>query len=237
MSNTEANISKIDAALAAAKARKAAKLGVNPTDIADVKVAKKSVTPVDKATKLSERDAKREAIKRDREERAAAKAAKKATKVVGKASHMSKVDKAAEKLPSITAQANEVLQNAIINLTSVELATLALHIQHYNRVKATERAVETKLAVGHTVTVIGGDPRYIGKVGVATKVQRIRCYVEVDGLNKPLYLFTSDVKVTTAALAPIEEEVTQSDADETGAPDDTSFNVDELEQDATGTDG
>jgi hypothetical protein len=56
-----------------------------------------------------------------------------------------------------------------------------------------------KVEAGNTVTIISGDARYVGKTGTVSKAQRIRCYVEIPGVSKPVYLFTSDVEVMAAA--------------------------------------
>ena len=113
--------------------------------------------------------------------------------------HMRKVLKAAEKLGSLGQAAELLFNEATANLTQSELATLAFHIQHFNRVKATERALGQKVVAGQNVQIIGGDPRFIGKSGTVFKAQRIRCYVTLDGVNKPIYLFTSDVQVNSSA--------------------------------------
>ena len=79
---------------------------------------------------------------------------------------------------------------------------LALHLQHFNRVKATERALGQRVVQGTSVRIVAGDPRFIGLSGTVVKAQRIRCYVEVPGIKKPVYLFTSDVEVqSTSAQA------------------------------------
>jgi len=62
-------------------------------------------------------------------------------------------------------------------------------------VQATQRALSQKVAAGDEVRILGGDPRYVGMTGTVSKAQRIRCYVTVGGVNKPIYLFTSDVQV------------------------------------------
>jgi hypothetical protein len=75
---------------------------------------------------------------------------------------------------------------------------LALHIQHFNRVKATERALDQRVVQGTPVRIIGGDPKFMGMTGTVTKAQRIRCYVTVPGAKREVYLFTSDVEVLEA---------------------------------------
>lgn len=208
MSDTETttkavDTSTIDAAIAAAQARKAAKAAAGNTGGA-VKGAKppkeKVEKPVkDKAAADAERAAKQAEILKEREARKAAKAAERSAKLAEKLAargpaHMSKVQRAAEKLPELTEVAQGVFNDATTNLTGPQLAALASHLAHFNRVRATERALGTKIEAGVKVTIVGGDPRFVGKTGVVAKAQRIRCYVDVPGVNKQVYLFTSDVE-------------------------------------------
>lgn len=192
---SEDKISEIDKLIAAAKARKAAKAALKteggeaagaPADKAEAKAARASA----RAEAKVQRDA-------ERAERKAAKAALKS----GKTAHMSKVDKAAGRLPSLNESAQLILSDATANLSAAQVAALALHLQHFNRVKATERALSTKIEAGMKVTIVGGEARFIGQTGTVTKAQRIRCYVAVEGHEKPVYLFTSDVAVVAVAEA------------------------------------
>lgn len=196
---------KIDAAIKAAEARKAAKAAAGGEVTKAAKPSKPAkgdkVEKPAKAAKAddAERAAKKAQIEADRAERKAKKEAERAAKVAEKAAnrkpaHMSKVEKAAEKLPVLAETAQVLFGDATANLSRDQVAALALHLQHFNRVKATERALNTKIEAGMTVRIVGGDPRYVGKVGTIEKAQRIRCYVEVDGLTKPVYCFTSDVE-------------------------------------------
>jgi hypothetical protein len=212
MSNS--NVSAIDKAIQAALARKkakengteasastaapAAKAAAKPQKVAKVaepkaakvseeeKAAKLAKRDAERAQKKAERDAAREKRKEEREE------ARKA-----RTPHMSKVTKAAEKLPELSEEASKAFNEIVMNFNASQVAALSAHLSHYNRVKATERALDRKLEVGDTVLIVSGDPRFINKVGTVAKVQRIRCYVDVDGFNKPAYLFTSDVELAT----------------------------------------
>jgi len=211
---TDASVTEIDKALGAAKARKAAREGKPATAAATTgekpakaaKVAKEPAAP--KRPRLTdEQKAERETAK------AADRAAKKATRDAARAAkkaerdaarqpaHMRKVLKAAERLGTLNDSAQLIFNEATANLTAADLATLALHIQHFNRVKATERALTQAITEGQSVRIVGGDPRFIGQTGKVTKAQRIRCYVEVTGAKKPVYLFTSDVEAVVAATA------------------------------------
>ncbi len=211
-------VTAIDKAIAAAKARQAAKAGMKgstpeagkgkgskaPKEPKAPKTPK--VTDEEKAAKKATRDAERLAKKAVRD---AARSEKKAAKELERASkkaHMSKVDKAAGKLPSLYAEAQEAFDNITCNFGAGQIAAIAAHLTHFNRAKATERALSQKLAEGDVVRIVSGDTRYIGQVGNVTKAQRIRCFVELEGVNKPVYLFTSDVEVIESASdAPVAE--------------------------------
>lgn len=209
--NTDQNISDIDKALAAAKARKAAKTGGDATATAakPAKAAKEPAAPKEpkrprltdeeKAARIETRNQERATRK---EARDAARAAKLAERIANKQpAHMRKVAKAAEKLPALSQALTLLLGEITVNNSAADLAAFASHLQHFNRVQSTTRATSQKLEAGQTVTIVGGDPRFIGKTGTVAKAQRIRCYVTVEGSKKDIYLFTSDVQATPAPAA------------------------------------
>lgn len=191
-------LSAIDKALAAAKARKAAKDSTPPPAGDDVQTVTVQKSDADKALKLAEREARRAQIAKEREERKAAKAA---AQPKGPA-HMKKIDRAASKLPGLNDQMQLTFNEVTTNFSAEQITALALHLQHFNRVKATERALGQRVVQGTSVRIVAGDPKFIGLSGTVVKAQRIRCYVEVPGIKKPVYLFTSDVEVqSTSAQA------------------------------------
>lgn len=196
-------LSAIDKALAAAHARKAMKEGLS-TD-ASTGEAKAPKAKVDADSKARDRMAKDAERTRKAAERDAARAAKRAAKAAAKANakpaHMKKIERAASKLPALNNQMELLFNEATTNFSAQQITALALHLQHFNRVKATERALGQKIEAGQTVRIIGGDPKFIGQTGTITKAQRIRCYVEVPGAKKAVYLFTSDVEIAAVAKA------------------------------------
>jgi hypothetical protein len=220
--NTD-NTTAIDAAIAAAKARKAAKN--NPTEESTATDATESTTPSEKparkarivgpksekepkkprqtdeekAAKKVVRDAEREAKKATRQIARANKLALKASDK--KPAHMEKVLKAAARLPGLTETATRFFNEITVNLSAADLTAIAMHIQHFNRVKATHRALSQRVSVGDSVRIVSGDTRYAGQTGVVSKAQRIRCYVDVPGAKKPVYLFTSDVEILSASVS------------------------------------
>jgi len=193
-------LSAIDKALAAAKARKAASAStsapMSDEASAEQPTVKVKKSDADKAQRIADREARK--AQRDAE-RAARKAAK-ASQPKGPA-HMKKLDRAAGKLPSLNDQMQLTFNEVTTNFSAEQITSLALHLQHFNRVKATERALGQKVETGFQVRIIGGDPRFIGMTGTVNKAQRIRCYVDIPGVRKPVYLFTSDVEVVTSQAA------------------------------------
>lgn len=206
MSDSKTDVSKIDQAIANARARKAAKDSGGNTNTpaktpraeqADAAPKRPRLTDEEKAAKKAKQDAEREERKAAKE---AERAQKKADRETNKRTpHMSKVEKAANRLPTLNTQAQTTFNEITANFSRDQVAALALHLQHFNRVKATERALGQAIEAGMSVTIIGGDSRFIGQTGTVVKAQRIRCYVEVPGAKKPVYLFTSDVEPAAAS--------------------------------------
>jgi transcription antitermination factor NusG len=189
-------LSAIDKALAAAKARKATKDGT-PLEASD-KPAKTKTPKVEAADKTVAKLAKEAARKARQEQRAtereARRAAKAAERATAKTPHMKKIEKAATALPDMSTAMKLIFAEATTNFSAAQITALALHLQHFNRVKATERALSQKLEAGMAVRIIGGPTKHVGKMATVSKAQRIRCFVEIPGVGKPVYLFTSDVE-------------------------------------------
>jgi len=162
--------------------------------VKEPKAAKEKPTDEAKAAAAAKREEERAEAKAKRdEERAAKKAQKLAEAAAKKSAHMSKVDRAAAKLPALGAEAQTALGDVTSNLSLEQLTALALHIQLHVRRRSTEAAPTAKLEVGQTVRIVtSADPKYIGMTGTVTKAARLRCFVDV-GTKKPAYLFVSDV--------------------------------------------
>jgi transcription antitermination factor NusG len=197
--NVNTKLSAIDKALAAAKARKEAKDGATEIPKAKGSKPKAERIKLDDATKAAAkaakdeaRSARRELMKQQREERRAAKALERAN---AKMPHMKKIERAAASLPSMSDSMTLTFNEVTTNFSAEQITALALHLQHFNRVKATERALKQELAVGQKVRIISGVQKYVGMTGTVEKAQRIRCFVSVPGSRKPVYLFTSDVEL------------------------------------------
>jgi hypothetical protein len=182
-----------DAAAAVAKVAKDAE-----------KLAAREVKKTEAAAKKEQRDAERLVRKG---EKAMEREAKKAEKPArNEKAHMSKVDKAAAKLPKLGDDATNAFNDLTVSLPADQIAALAQHLLHFNRAQATQRALSQKLNVGDQVEILAGDSKAFGMVGIVSKAQRIRCFVDVEGFRNPVYLFSSDVKV----IAPVEMAIAKS---------------------------
>lgn len=118
--------------------------------------------------------------------------------------HMAKIEKILGSLPALTGDAKTVYV-AANQLSTADLNNLLAHINVSIRqrgvlalAESNANGTKTGLAVGDTVRVVSGQPRFVGQVGKVTKMQRIRCYVQLEGQDKPTYLFISDVVASSS---------------------------------------
>lgn len=169
----ETKITEVDKQIAAAKANKA-----------------KRVTDPEREAQKAAAAAEREAKKAERQAERDRKAAERANRQV----HMAKVDRAAQQLPTLSNDASRLFNEITANLSQNDVASLAAHLNHFNRVHATQSSATATLSEGMTVVITGGDPKYIGKTGTVSKAQRIRCYVDIGG-EKPVYLYSAHVRI------------------------------------------
>lgn len=197
------NISAIDRALAAAKARKAAKEEFSDADAdaapmlrkaeksmikpdAAEKAAVKALKDAQKANKKAERDA----------ERARRKMEKSTVQAVKKTSHMKKVERALSKLPSLNEATQLIFNEATCNISGQQLDALAQNILHHNRMMATVNAMKSNmLRIGDMVRITGGEPKFIGMVGTVAKSRQLRAKIQVEGVEKLVYIFTGQAEL------------------------------------------
>ena len=217
---SETKMSAIEEALAKARARKAAKeaagiLPESPVPAAEKpkkaakepKPAKESISPdreAAKAAKAEVRAAKQAQLEADREARRQAREARKAEKSSTKATaaprsaHMKKVENARSKLMTLNSEAELVYNEITANYSGVMVNAIAEHLKLYVRMSSTQRAQSgAAFPIGTKVTITGGDPKHIGKVGIVTKSQKLRTFVDV-GERKEVYIFTTDAKMIAA---------------------------------------
>lgn len=193
--SSENKMDRIDAIVNAARAKKASRAevprGSSPEATDSGKKVKLSAE--EKAARQAQRDAEKATKRAQREARRAEKNSLKATP------HLAKVAKAASRLPNLSDTAIKTFNEVTLNFSREMVGALALHLQHFNRRQATERALGQKIEAGMKVRITAGDSRYVGQVATVTKAQRIRCYVSIPGVKKDVYLFTSDVEPATNA--------------------------------------
>lgn len=207
-------LTAIDRALAAAKARKAAKDSSNDssagkqdfTSIAKLDTESTQTPPRTPRADTAAREAKQAQLKQEREERRQAREAKKAERASQRETdlstrknnaHMKKVETAKLRLPIMDAPSETAYNELINKLTDQQLCTLAEHLRFKARLTSTKSAPTTALAVGTRVRITNGEGRYIGLVGTVTKSQRLRSFVSVPKYRRDAYVFTSDLEVVT----------------------------------------
>lgn len=129
--------------------------------------------------------------------------------------HMSKVDKVANLLPQLSTDAS-VLFTAANNMASADICALVAHLNIAIRkrgIVSSASSTSGKLSVGDQVRIRSSqtNPRFIGMTGTVAKVQRIRCYVRLEGRDKDDYFFITDCEQvgSPSALAADLTEVVQ----------------------------
>lgn len=119
---------------------------------------------------------------------------------------MSKVNKVAAQLPPLSPDA-QLLFNAANNMSTADINSLVSHLNISIRRRGVQAVAQgstgpSSLKVGDRVTIRSGPPRFIGQSGVVSKVQRIRCYVRLDGRNKDDYFFIADTSPISMSSHP-----------------------------------
>ena len=116
---------------------------------------------------------------------------------LGKAAASStKLEKARAKLSLLTEKQEETIAQLKSEYSLPEILQLIEHLQFHTREVGLTKAMSSAapINVGDKVEIIDGTPHYVGRVGIVIKSQRIRCYVQLDDVEKPVYLYTTDVK-------------------------------------------
>jgi hypothetical protein len=106
------------------------------------------------------------------------------------------VERARAKLGSLNTEAEKIFSEVVSNFGVYEIELIAEHLVVHARAYKTQRALtQTQLPLGSTVTITGGDRRYIGMTGKVVHSQKLRAKVEVEGVAKPVYIYTGEAKV------------------------------------------
>lgn len=208
-------LSAIERALAAVRARKAAKGESDetpPTIVTTPKTRGLTATSKVVAAEKKEDKARRKAeasaeLERAKAEHRAKREADRATRAAERAkareartttrnnaqspAHMKKVETARSKLPTLEARTANIFADATSNLTATQLEALAVHLQFHNRLAATTAAPTKAIPVGTQVRIVGGDHRFLGMTATITKSRKLRSYVSIPGCTKEHYTFTA----------------------------------------------
>lgn len=191
MDNTEdKKQTSIDRALAAAKARAAAKTG------SELEEQPRAKSPRAKTAPEFAKAQRTEALKAAREASKAARAAGKSPDgVEGRPTHMKKVDRARSKCPPLSQDAEALFASATANLSLPQVDALSQHLAVHVRAGRTLRAVSiSQLPLGANVRITGGEAKYIGAVGTVVHSSSLRAKVEVPGLSKLVYIYTGEAE-------------------------------------------
>ena len=215
---TNSKMSAIERALAAAKARKAAKAASGEDahetslevpapkskapktkDTDEAKAARKAERDADRAAraeaKAAEETAKAAAKAAKAAEREAAKAAKLAEKTSKKPAHMKKVEKARAKLPPLGEEMTRLFNEVTTNFSAGSLEVFAQHVLVQARALRTMRACSaTQLPLGALVRITGGEPKFLGMTGKVVHSQKLRAKVAVEGVKNPVYIYTGEAE-------------------------------------------
>ena len=198
--NNTNRLSAIELALAAAKARKAAKEQNSSPDTPKKDRAEvKAQIEADRAARRLRKESESNALSTAREEKAAARAAKKAAKAAEEANkrpaHMKKVERAKSKLSPLSSEGTQLMNSALSSLPPVQLEILAQHLIVQARELRTINATNSSpIPEGTTVRITGGDPKYIGSTGTIVQSHKLRLLVSVEGARKPVYIYTGEAE-------------------------------------------
>lgn len=202
--NSGNKLSAIDRALAAAKARKAARDAEEGSKTETVVAVKQplSLSP-EVQDAVQARAHKADKTNEQKEAKAAAKAekaAKKAAKLAAddeakKITHLKKVERAKSKLPKLDSQTELSFNELTSTLSAYQLHVLSQYLQIHNRAMATIRSNASKPhPVGSTVKIVGGEPKFIGMIGKVIHSHKLRAKVEVPGQKKLVYIYSADAE-------------------------------------------
>lgn len=222
VTDTSNKTNAIERALAAAKARRAAKAAQDTGDVEKVedglpkgtikaqrpteedRVAAKTKREAERTARAAERAEKLAALLAAKEKRAAERAEKKAAVVKEgrQPAHMKKVDRARAKLPQLAAAAEETFAQVTSSMDIAQIEALAQHLLVQARAMRTTRALQTApIPLGSAVTIVGGDPKFIGSAGKVVHSQKLRLKVQVEGVKNPVYLYAGEAELLGADVA------------------------------------
>lgn len=207
---------KIDALIAAAQQRNKRSADANPDTVQKLAQAKEQSKAADaaraaaKALRDSARSERKEQHEKDqlerakkREERKAAVAEKRARRDAERASKAAAKGKRAPELAGVAKEEyDRIAQLDLSDIAAIHAAVGALVKQR--SIGAVDKIADAdRPEPGDHVRIIGGE--HAGKTGYVSKAQRIRCFVDLEGLpegkKKSAYLYISQVEVLPDSTA------------------------------------
>jgi hypothetical protein len=199
MSKNKENKVDLEAKLAEAKAeaeKAKADKPVQPKLTDAEKLALKEQKAAERAQRKLDRGAVKEQKTAERLVKKAERDKLRAEKKAARAIKPSRLEKAANRLPSLPDSTTDKLDELCSNADAFQLNALMEHIRF--RISAlgvkTSKDVKPEFEPGDTVMVASGPSRYVGREGVVSQVRRIRCIVRFpDKPKKDVYLYLSDV--------------------------------------------
>lgn len=246
--------SNVDEAIAKAKARvreNARKVELGDSDMSmDVgRKEQEMLSNAERAERHMERERIREQKKFERDAAAAKRKEERDAKRLARElkrqqefmnrppAHMSKVEKAAERLPPLSDDLTASYSSLVGQFSVGELSLLIAHLQVSNRAQQTLASNGVNFSEGQQVRIIASenDASLIGKVGTVTEMRKIRVLLDVEGVKKPVYLFAADCEELNEQRIEREENpVTEEDVVGTNVSDDGFLSFSE-EEELTGT--
>lgn len=176
---------------------------------AEEKEARKAAKKAEREARNAERKARLEEERQAKNAERLARKAERDANRTEKVAHLSKVEKAAERLPELTPGAISYLNSLEPERANVtDLAVTLAHAQHILRARQTKASHDVDLKEGQVVRVISGEGRWIGAMATVKAVRSIRVIISVAGYDKDIYVFAADLVPCEA----VEREVVMSEA-------------------------
>ena len=176
---------------------------------AEEKEARKAAKKAEREARNAERKARLEEERQAKNAERLARKAERDANRTEKVAHLSKVEKAAERLPELTPGAISYLNSLEPEQANVtDLAVALAHAQHILRARQTKASHDVDLKEGQVVRVISGEGRWIGAMATVKAVRSIRVIISVAGYDKDIYVFAADL----VPCEVVEREVVMSEA-------------------------
>jgi hypothetical protein len=115
---------------------------------------------------------------------------------------MKKIDRARSTCPPLNEDAQKIFGEVTANFSAQQIDALAQHLLVHNRATKTMQSLQSSpLPVGASVRIISGDAKYVGLTGTVVSAQKLHAVVEIPGVKKKVYIYTSDGEVVGESVA------------------------------------